>query len=202
MIFAEVASRVGLLGKVNLPREPGERARVERRKRKGAEMGRLYRATARKSPTKLRRCLSRFALRSLGEMHRGVGEHRRRVAVSVLSSRFSGNIGLIARPGRRRRAFETRTPESVARLGKFADANAAQTRRTRGKAGWKPGVYDVRRSFLGELVLYLTTHQRRVNAHLPTGVVCRQRKQACGKKWLKPLFPSVNAGCSYESVTG
>lgn len=72
MIFAEVASRVGLLGKVNLPREPGERARVERRKRKGAEMGRLYRATARKSPTKLRRCLSHFALRSLGEMHRGV----------------------------------------------------------------------------------------------------------------------------------
>lgn len=35
-----------------------------------------------------------------------------------------------------------------------------------------------RRGFLSELVLYLTTHQRRVNAHLPTGVVCRQRKQA------------------------
>lgn len=96
MIFAEVASRVGLLGKVNLPREPGERARVERRKRKGAEMGRLYRATARKSPTKLRRCLSHFALRSLGEVHRGVGEHRRRVATTVLSSRFSGDIGSTA----------------------------------------------------------------------------------------------------------
>ena len=61
MIFAEVASRVGLLGKVNLPREPGEPARVERRKRKGVEKGATLcqrAAPARKSPTKLRRCLS------------------------------------------------------------------------------------------------------------------------------------------------
>lgn len=42
MIFAEVASRVGLLGKVNLPREPSERARStgrreRERERKGKE---------------------------------------------------------------------------------------------------------------------------------------------------------------------
>lgn len=37
MIFAEVASRVGLLGKVNLPREPSERARSTGRREREKE---------------------------------------------------------------------------------------------------------------------------------------------------------------------
>lgn len=39
MIFAEVASRVGLLGKVNLPREPGEpgAAGTEKERKGGGE---------------------------------------------------------------------------------------------------------------------------------------------------------------------
>lgn len=94
MIFAEVASRVGLLGKVNLPRELSERARStwsEKGKRKereraegekvrqrndalamtkrkservmvrGGGKGDSTTSTGRKSPTKLRRCISPFA---------------------------------------------------------------------------------------------------------------------------------------------
>lgn len=84
MIFAEVASRVGLLGKVNLPREPSERAsgrggeenrfgEVEkesegsdggggRRKEKEKER-KLTASAAWKSSTKLRRCISPFVQR-------------------------------------------------------------------------------------------------------------------------------------------
>lgn len=93
MIFAEVASRVGLLGKVNLLRELSERARStwsERGERKEPERDKRERerererakerndalamrkrgrgrerdsttSTGRKSPTKLRRCISPFA---------------------------------------------------------------------------------------------------------------------------------------------
>lgn len=67
MIFAEVASRVGLLGKVNLPRESRADGRREGRgeREKGWEKGRLCTAVGvhvEKSPgeLKLRRCLSPF----------------------------------------------------------------------------------------------------------------------------------------------
>lgn len=70
MIFAEVASRVGLLGKVNLPRESRADGRAGGRdggeREKGWEKGRLCTAVGvhvEKSPgeLKLRRCLSPFA---------------------------------------------------------------------------------------------------------------------------------------------
>lgn len=77
------------------------------------------------------------------------------------------------------------------------------------EAGWKKrGVrtmYDVRRrGLLGELVLYLTTHQRRVNAHLPTvGVaVCRQRKQSCGEKVVETAFPFRKRGLLLRERNG
>lgn len=39
MIFAEVASRVGLLGKVNLPREPREGEKRERPEMRSEDIG-------------------------------------------------------------------------------------------------------------------------------------------------------------------
>ena len=109
MIFAEVASRVGLLGKVNLPREPGEPARVERRKRKGVEKGATLcqrAAPARKSPTKLRRCLS--PSRTLPPL-REIGEFPPLRVLSLRSSRDRFDTDGWNRSGPASRAISVRS---------------------------------------------------------------------------------------------
>lgn len=145
MIFAEVASRVGLLGKVNLPRESragegwdgGERE-------KGWEKGRLCTAvgvcTWRKVvELKLRRCLSPF----VPNLHSLEGiEGRRRFSPFLRSSRRS----------------------------EYATSRAPQFS-TLGLGFWKmcEVAYD-EEAFSSQLVSYLTTSIER-RAHLPTGGV-------------------------------
>lgn len=147
MIFAEVASRVGLLGKVNLPREPGERARGERRKRE--------KGWVRGDSVELQRG-------KVLENYDAAFLHPPRPAIdrsALVSYNFSPELS----------PFPKIFLESAATVYAEGKPGSFSSPLWPTPAKWGT-IYG--QSFLSELVLYLTTHQRRANAHLPAGESC------------------------------
>lgn len=188
MIFAEVASRVGLLGKVNLPRESraGGRAKGgtgEKEKRGGKRGDSVQRlaCTWRKVPElKLRRCLSPFVPNLRSSKGSKADSDSLPLSLALLFARETRGGGE-ARNTSRDVSYRASTYFTLVALGhemenfgKFALGEVWRIDRGR------------RTRFLSELVLYLTTHQRR--AHLPAGVgvLAAGKQPGPGKSGWKP----------------
>ncbi|EZA59976.1 hypothetical protein X777_16179 [Ooceraea biroi] len=121
MIFAEVASRVGLLGKVNLPREPSERARSTKRERGGGREREKEKSNA------LARVMGKRGREKEKEREKLDYQHRLEKSYKITTLHFSFRV--TPTPGRVQRSTSTVTRDAAYLRETFAIASVRRNLR-------------------------------------------------------------------------